>query len=110
MFPRLFRIIIRQTLGTVRHRSRTRHKPGYKVMAFPREYVSYGVVKLNKFAGYNSVSVYESLYNYKEFHGFASSRGMSAVDARWADDIIVVTMDDGSIRRYSDWNRYDTIR
>ena len=30
---------------------------GYKVMAFPREYVSYGVVKLNKFAGYNSVSV-----------------------------------------------------
>ena len=35
---------------------------------------------------------------------------MSAVDARWADDIIVVTMDDGSIRRYSDWNRYDTIR
>ena len=34
---------------------------------------------------------------------------MSAVDARWADDIIVVTMDDGSIRRYSDWNRYDTI-
>ena len=35
---------------------------------------------------------------------------MSAVDARWADDIIVVTMDDGPIRRYSDWNRYDTIR
>ncbi|SDL60581.1 hypothetical protein [Segatella bryantii] len=110
MFPRLFRIIIRQTLGTVRHRSCSRYKLGYKVMAFPREYVSYGVVKLNKFAGYNSVSVYESLYNYKELHGFASSRGMSAVDARWADDIIVVTMDDGSIRRYSDWNRYDTIR
>jgi len=110
MFPRLFRIIIRQTLGTVRHRSCTRHKLGYKVMAFPREYVSFAVVKLNKFAGYNSVSVYESLYNYKELHGFASSRGMSAVDARWADDIIVVTMDDGSIRRYSDWNRYDTIR
>lgn len=79
-------------------------------MAFPREFVIFGVVKLNKFAGYNSVSVYESLYNYKELHGFASSRGMSAVDARWADDIIVVTMDDGSIRRYSDWNRYDTIR
>lgn len=110
MFPRLFRIIIRQTLGTVRHRSCARHKLGYKVMAFPREYVSYGVVKLNKLAGYNSVSVYDSLYNYKELHGFASSRGMSAVDARWADDIIVVTMDDGSIRRYSDWNRYDTIR
>ena len=110
MFPRLFRIIIRQTLGTVRHRSCTRHKLGYKVMAFPREFVIFGVVKLNKFAGYNSVSVYESLYNYKELHGFASSRGMSAVDARWADDIIVVTMDDGSIRRYSDWNRYDTIR
>ena len=110
MFPCLFRIIIRQTLGTVRHRSCSRHKLGYKVMAFPREYVNFGVVKLNKFAGYNSVSVYESLYNYKELHGFASSRGMSAVDARWADDIIVVTMDDGSIRRYSDWNRYDTIR
>lgn len=59
---------------------------------------------------HNSVSAYESLYNYKELHGFASSRGMSAVDARWADDIIVVTMDEGSIRRYSDWNRYDTIR
>ena len=74
-------------------------------MAFPREYVSYGVVKLNKFAGYNSVSVYESLYNYKELQAVE----MSAVDARWADDIIVVTMDDVSIRRYSDWNRYDTI-
>lgn len=79
-------------------------------MAFPREYVSYGVVKLNKFAGYNSVSVYKGLYDYTNLQGFAGSRGMSAVDARWADDIIIVTMDDGSIRRYSDWNRYDTVR
>ena len=81
-------------------------------MAFPREYVSYGVVKLNKFAGYNSVSVYESLYNYKELHGFDGSSGgcHSAVDARWSGDAILVTMGDGAIRRYSDWNTFDTIR
>jgi len=81
-------------------------------MAFPKEYVNYGVVKLNKFAGYNSVSVYKGLYDYTTLHGFdGSSCGVhSAVDARWSGDAILVTMGDGTIRRYSDWNRYDTIR
>ena len=81
-------------------------------MAFPREYVSYGVVKLNKFAGYNSVSVYKGLYDYTSLHGFDGSSGgvHSAVDARWSGDAILVTMGDGAIRRYTDWNRYDTIR
>ena len=77
-------------------------------MAFPKEYVNYGVVKLNKFSYYNSVSVYKDLYNYSGLHGFSGSH--SAVDARWSGDAILVTMGDGAIRRYSDWNTFDTIR
>ena len=77
-------------------------------MAFPKEYVNYGVVKLNKFSYYNSVSVYKDLYNYTGLHGFSGSH--SAVDARWSGDAILVTMEDGTIRRYSDWNTFDTIR
>lgn len=77
-------------------------------MAFPKEYVNYGVVKLNKFSYYNSVSVYKDLYNYTGLHGFGGSH--SAVDARWSGDAILVTMEDGTIRRYSDWNTFDTIR
>lgn len=81
-------------------------------MAFPKEYVNYGVVKLNKFSYFNSVSVYKDLYNYTGLHGFDGSSGgaHSAVDARWSGDAILVTMGDGSIRRYSDWNTFDTIR
>ena len=81
-------------------------------MAFPKEYVNYGVVKLKKFTYYNSVSVYKDLYNCTELHGFDGSSGgvHSAVDARWSGDAILVTMGDGAIRRYSDWNRFDTIR
>ena len=49
-------------------------------MAFPREYVSYGVVKLNKFSGYNGVSVYKGLYDYTSLAGFSGSA--SAEDCR----------------------------
>ena len=81
-------------------------------MAFPKEYVNYGVVKLNKFAGYNSVSVYKGLYDYTSLHGFDGSSGgvHSAVDARWSGDAIRDQMEGGTIRRYSDWSTFDTIR
>ena len=81
-------------------------------MAFPKEYVNYGVVKLFKNSCYNTVWVYKGLYDYKVLHGFDGSGGgvHSAVDARWSGDAILVTMGDGAIRRYSDWNTFDTIR
>jgi hypothetical protein len=76
-------------------------------MAFPREYVSYGVVKLNKFSGYNGVSVYKGLYDYTSLAGFSGSA--SAEDCRWSGDCIIVKMRDGEIRRYRDFSNFDRI-
>lgn len=76
-------------------------------MAFPSKFVSYGVVKINKFAGYNGVAVYSGPSDYTSLGGFSSAR--SAVDARWSGDAIIVTMRDGEVRRYTDFNNSDRI-
>lgn len=80
-------------------------------MAFPREYVNYGVVKLNKFSGYNGVAVHKGMYDYMSLAGFDGSSGgvHSAVDARWSGDSILVTMGDGSVRRYTDFNNFSRV-
>lgn len=76
-------------------------------MAFPREYVNYGVVKLNRFAGYNGVSVYKGQYDYMSLGGFSGSH--SAEDARWSGDAIIVTMHNGEVRRYSGFGDFTRI-
>ena len=76
-------------------------------MAFPREFVDYGVVKLNNFAGYNGVSVYKGLYDYRSLSGFSGSA--SAEDARWTGNAIIVTMRDGEVRRYTDFGSFDRV-
>ena len=76
-------------------------------MAFPREFVDYGVVKLNNFAGYNGVSVYKGLYDYRSLSGFSGSA--SAGDARWSGNAIIVTMRDGEVRRYTDFGSFDRV-
>ena len=76
-------------------------------MAFPREFVDYGVVKLNKFAGYNGVSVYKGQYDYMSLGGFSGSA--SAEDARWSGNAIIVTMRDGEVRRYTDFGSFDRV-
>ena len=76
-------------------------------MAFPREFVDYGVVKLNQFAGYNGVSVYKGQYDYRSLGGFSGSA--SAEDARWSGNAIIVTMRDGEIRRYTDFGSFDRV-
>ncbi len=77
-------------------------------MAFPREFISYGVIKLSG-TYYKWVDVYKSQNDYRSLQGFSGSRGMSAVDARWSGDAILVTMDDGSVRRYSDFGNYTRV-
>ena len=76
-------------------------------MAFPREYVDYGVVKLNSFSSYNGVSVYKGLYDYRSLSGFSGSA--SAEDARWSGNAIIVTMRDGEVRRYTDFGSFDRV-
>lgn len=76
-------------------------------MAFPREYVSYGVVKLNQFSYFNGVSVYKGQYDYANLQGFSGSH--SAVDCRWSGEAIIVTMKDGEVRRYKDFGDFDRI-
>lgn len=76
-------------------------------MAFPREYVNYGVVKLNRFSNYNGVSVYKGQYDYMNLGGFSGSA--SAVDARWSGNAIIVTMRDGEVRRYTDFSSFDRV-
>ena len=76
-------------------------------MAFPREYVDYGVVKLNRFSNYNSVSVYKGMYDCMSLLGFSGSA--SAIDARWSGNAIIVTMQDGEVRRYTDFGSFDRI-
>ncbi len=76
-------------------------------MAFPREYVNYGVVKLNKFSNYNGVSVYKGQYDYMNLGGFSGSE--SAEDARWSGDAIIVNMRDGEVRRYTDFSSFNRV-
>ena len=76
-------------------------------MAFPREYVDYGVVKLNKFSYYNGVSVYKGQNDYMNLQGFSGSA--SAVDARWSGNAIIVNMRDGEVIRYTDFGNFDRI-
>ena len=76
-------------------------------MAFPREYVNYGVVKLNRFSNYNGVSVYKGQYDYMNLGGFSGSA--SAEDAEWSGNAIIVTMRDGEVRRYTDFSSFDRV-
>ncbi len=76
-------------------------------MAFPSKFVSYGVVKINKFAGYNGVAVYSGPSDYTSLGGFSSAR--SAVDARWSGDAIIVTMRDGEVRRFTGFSDSERI-
>lgn len=76
-------------------------------MAFPREYVSYGVVKLNRFSYFNGVSVYKGINDYSNLNGFSGSA--SAVDCRWSGDVILVTMKDGEVRRYTDFSTFNRV-
>lgn len=76
-------------------------------MAFPREYVDYGVVKLNKFSYYNGVSVYKGQNDYMNLQGFSGSA--SAEDARWSGSAIIVTMRDGEVRRYTDFSSFNRV-
>lgn len=76
-------------------------------MSFPSEFVNYGVVKLNRFSNYNSVSVYKGQNDYMNLGGFSGSA--SAVDARWSGDTIIVYMRNGEVRKYTDFGNFDRI-
>ena len=76
-------------------------------MAFPRDYVRYGVVKLNRFSYFNGVSVYRGPYDCISLSGFSGSA--SAEDCRWSGDAIIVTMKDGEVRRYTDFTSFTRI-
>ncbi len=76
-------------------------------MAFQREYVNYGVVKLNRFSSYNGVSVFKGQNDYMNLQGFSGSA--SAEDARWSGNTIIVTMRDGEVRRYTDFGSFDRV-
>ena len=76
-------------------------------MAFPSKFVSYGVVKINKFAGYNGVAVYSGPSDYTSLGGFSSA--FSAVDARWSGDAIIVTLRNGEVRRFTGFSDSERI-
>lgn len=76
-------------------------------MAFPREYVNYGVVKLNKFSYWNSVNVYKAQNDCMSLAGFSGSA--SAESARWQGEAIIVEMRDGEVRRYTSFNDFQRI-
>lgn len=76
-------------------------------MAFPKEYIDFEVVELNNFSNYNGVSVYKGRHESMCLQGFSDSA--SAINARWLGDAVIVTMKDGEVRYYTDFDSFEKI-
>lgn len=76
-------------------------------MAFPKEFVDFGVVELNNSSNYNGVSVYKGRHESMCLQGFSDSA--SAIDARWFGDAVIVTMKDSEVRYYTDFGCFEKI-
>ena len=61
---------------------------------------NFGVIKVEG----NRVRLYYSKDNH---HTIVLNDGV--VDARWADDAVIITLDNGLVRRYTTVDRYDRV-